>query len=55
MTTGGSAIKAVEKLREAGYTVNRVVTIVDRKEYEPFTWYNKDLELKSLYTLEDFQ
>ncbi len=55
VTTGGSAIKAVEKLREAGYTVNRVVTIVDRKEYEPFTWYNKDLELKSLYTLEDFQ
>ena len=28
-TTGGSAIKAVEKLREAGYVVDRVVTIID--------------------------
>ena len=31
-TTGSSAIKAVNVLRDAGYTVNRVVTIVDRME-----------------------
>lgn len=32
VTTGGSSLKAVQQLREAGYTVNRVVTIVDRQE-----------------------
>ena len=32
ITTGGSAIKAAEKLRDAGYIVNRVVAIVDRQE-----------------------
>ena len=32
VTTGGSSIKAVEKLRDAGYVVERVVTVVDRQE-----------------------
>ena len=32
ITTGGSAIKAAEKLRDAGYIVERVVAIVDRQE-----------------------
>ena len=31
ITTGGSAIKAVEKLRNAGYRVDRIVSIVDRQ------------------------
>ena len=31
-TTGGSALKAVNVLRDAGYVVNRVVAIVDRCE-----------------------
>ena len=30
ITTGGSAIKAATRLRDAGYIVNRVVSIVDR-------------------------
>ena len=53
VTTGGSSLKAVAKLREAGYEVERVVTIVDRKEYEPFTWYDQEVELYSLYTIDD--
>ncbi len=32
ITTGGSAIKAVEKLRDVGYRVNRIISIVDRQE-----------------------
>tara|TARA_B100001079_G_C16386081_1_gene504474 strand:- start:742 stop:1338 length:597 start_codon:yes stop_codon:yes gene_type:complete len=32
ITTGGSAVKAVHKLRDAGYVVNRIVSIVDRQE-----------------------
>ena len=53
VTTGGSSLKAVAKLREAGYEVERVVTIVDRKEYEPFLWYDQEVELYSLYTIDD--
>ena len=32
VTTGGSSLKAVEKLRSEGYLVNRVLAIVDREE-----------------------
>ena len=53
VTTGGSSLKAVAKLREAGYEVERVVTIVDRKEYESFTWYDQEIELYSLFTIDD--
>jgi len=55
ITTGGSAIKAVEKLRDAGYVVNTVVSIVDRQEDDEANVAMKlsGLELKSLFTLEE--
>jgi len=55
ITTGGSAIKAVEKLRDAGYIVNRVVAIVDRQdEGEADTAMREsDLELYSIFKLRD--
>lgn len=31
-TTGGSALKAVDRLREAGFKVEAVVSVVDREE-----------------------
>tara|TARA_B100001250_G_scaffold267046_1_gene230360 strand:+ start:67 stop:597 length:531 start_codon:yes stop_codon:yes gene_type:complete len=52
-TTGGSAIKAVEKLRDAGYIVERVVTIVDRQEGAKELMKEKNIQLESLATLED--
>jgi len=52
-TTGGSSIKAVEKIREAGYIVNRVVTIVDRQEGADSAMMDAGLELCSLFTLEE--
>ena len=54
VTTGGSSLKAVQKLRDAGYIVERIVTIVDRKEYEPFTFFDANVGLSSLFTIEDF-
>ena len=51
-TTGSSALKAVNVLRDAGYIVNRVVTIVDRCE-EHKVWEDNDIEFVSLFTLED--
>ena len=55
ITTGGSAIKAVEKLRDAGYVVNTVVSIVDRQEDDEANSAMKlsGLELKSLFTLDE--
>ena len=53
VTTGGSSLKAVHQLREAGYTVNRVVTIVDRQEGGQEAMTAAGLELRSLFLLEE--
>ena len=55
ITTGGSAIKAVEKLRDAGYVVDRVVAIVDRQvEGEAdINMCASKLELYSLFSLNE--
>ena len=55
ITTGGSAIKAVEKLRDAGYVVNRVVTIIDRQEDGEADAAMKEagLELISIFKLDE--
>ncbi len=52
-TTGGSAIKAVNRLREAGYSVDRVVTIIDREEGAVEKMKENGLELCSILTLKD--
>jgi len=51
-TTGSSAIRAVNTLRDAGYIVNRVVTIVDRMENHK-VWENNNIKFISLFKLED--
>ena len=53
VTTGGSSIKAVNKLRDAGYVVERVVAIVDRKEGGVDAMKDVGLELHSLFQLEE--
>ena len=55
VTTGGSAIKAATRLRDVGYKVERVVTIVDRQEDGEASEFMEavGLELKSLYTLKE--
>jgi len=55
ITTGGSAIKAATRLRDAGYVVERVVAIVDRQEDKEADEFMEsvDLELRSLFTLEE--
>lgn len=53
VTTGGSSLKAVRQLREAGYLVERVVTIVDRQEGGDAAMAAADLELVSLFLLEE--
>ena len=52
VTSGGSALKAARQLREAGYAVSRVVTIVDRHEGGEAALAEEGLELRSLFPLE---
>jgi len=52
VTSGGSSLKAVTQLREAGYRVQRVVTIVDRQEGGQEALEAAGLELRSLFLLE---
>ena len=53
VTTGGSALKAVEKLRDAGYKVERVVALVDRQEGGRDAIVEAGLELCSIFSLKE--
>ncbi len=54
-TTGGSALKAVEVVREAGGEVVSVVTIVDRLEGATEAFAAANVPFKALLTLDDFR
>lgn len=53
-TTGGSALKAVEAVREAGGEVALVLTMVDREEGAAATFAEAKLPFRSLYTASEF-
>ena len=53
VTTGGSSLKAVNQLKEAGYRINRVVTIVDREEGGSAAMDAAGLDLISLFRLSE--
>ena len=55
ITTGGSAIQAAEKLRDAGYVVENVVAIINRQEGTEAddAMDAADLNLISLFMLEE--
>ena len=54
VTTGGSSLKAVKKLRDLGYNVNRIISIVDREEGGRELMKESGIELFSLVTIRDF-
>lgn len=54
VTTGGSTLRAVASLREAGYDVSSVIAIVDRCEGGAETLRGAGLEFVALYTRHDF-
>ena len=55
VTTGGSALKAVEKLRDAGYKVEKVVALVDRQEGGRDAILEAGLEFYSIFSLKDIK
>jgi orotate phosphoribosyltransferase len=55
VTTGQSAMLAVERLRGAGYTVDRVVTLVDRQQGGAEFYADRDLKFDAVFTIADLQ
>ncbi|MBE9199520.1 MULTISPECIES: orotate phosphoribosyltransferase [unclassified Nodularia (in: cyanobacteria)] len=55
VTTGKSAMKAVERLREAGYTVDTVITLVDRLQGGAEFYQSVGLNFHAVYTIADLQ
>ncbi len=53
-TTGGSAIKAVEAVREAGATIVMVFTMIDREEGAEAAFRDAKLGFRSLYKAGEF-
>ena len=54
-TTGGSALKALEAVREAGAEVVLVLTLVDRKEGATAAFEEAGVAFDAILTIEDFK
>lgn len=54
VTTGGSSILAIERCREFGLVVDRVVAIIDRMEGGREAFARLDIPFDSLLTIRDF-
>lgn len=55
VTTGGSSLKAVEKLEEAGFRVAAVLTVVDREEGAAEVIRERGLKFLSLSSLREIR
>jgi len=51
VTTGGSAMKAVERLRAAGYVVNQVIALVDREQGGAEFYRSVNLDFHSIFQI----
>ncbi len=55
VTTGQSAMKAVDRLREAGYRVEDVITLVDRQQGGAEFYKKEGLKFQAIFTIQDLQ
>jgi orotate phosphoribosyltransferase len=55
VTTGKSALTAVQRLQDAGYQVNQVISLVDRQQGGAELYTSAGLEFVSLFNIQDLQ
>lgn len=55
VTTGQSAMKAVERLRQAGYIVDRVISLVDRQQGGAELYQSAGLQFQAVFTIGEIQ
>ena len=55
VTTGQSALKAVDRLLQAGYSVNEVIALVDRQQGGAELYQKKQLKFQSIFTIQDIK
>jgi orotate phosphoribosyltransferase len=55
VTTGQSALKAVDRLRQAGYVVNQVIALVDRQQGGAELYQEQGLQFQTVFSISDIQ
>jgi orotate phosphoribosyltransferase len=55
VTTGQSALKAVNRLQDAGYQVSQVLALVDREQGGAALYQSAGLDFKALFAIPDLQ
>jgi orotate phosphoribosyltransferase len=55
VTTGQSALKAVERLKDAGYTVSQVISLVDRQQGGGELYQSAGLKFETLFSIQEVQ
>lgn len=55
VTTGGSALTAVERLQDAGYEVTKILALVDREQGGTELYESKGIEFEALFSIQEVQ
>lgn len=55
VTTGQSALTAVQRLRDAGYGVNQIISIVDRQQGGAELYAKEGLDFTTIFQISDLQ
>lgn len=55
VTTGNSALTAVERLRDAGYKVERILALVDREQGGKELYQSRGIKFEALFSIENLQ
>ncbi|MBI4783805.1 MAG: orotate phosphoribosyltransferase [Oscillatoriophycideae cyanobacterium NC_groundwater_1537_Pr4_S-0.65um_50_18] len=55
VTTGQSALKAVDRLRQAGYKVNEIIALVDRHQGGAELYAEQGIRFQTVFSITDLQ
>ena len=55
VTTGGSALTAVERLQDAGYEVTQIMALVDREQGGNELYQSKGIKFEALFSIREVQ